>query len=938
MIIDADGNIILTGCNNSGEPVTPFVMRVLADLSGLDTSFTSGSGTPGVVTANAVGSDAAEWRDAFIQADGNITVSGYETVSYGESYYTTPYLMRLYGNASVGQYNPSIVAGTPGTINRNFGSDGLVQLALLSGGSSLANQTPQIVLPVANGDYYIAFTNGTLIRLTNGAILDTFYGDGGFATNSPAGATSMFMDGSNRLITAGSYSDRDSIIGWIGRYVSGDSGLFDTASFNSPAGYINITNFAVSGAIEQTMGRYILAGQNTFNGNGTLYAYNSSGVLDVTFGNNGVFDLGMITPISAIISDVYDRLIIAYKNGSGIDLARLTSNGFIDTTFGIDGIISGAILNADDATQVRLAFDASGNIVVSAHVTVDSLQDIAIKAYANSTGTTVVEVELDITGLNTPTLTNLIGTADGKILIAGYQAVNDNMWVARIKDNGSGMYELDTNFAPAPNPTPGILQFNFDPGVTVTGRNLSSIAIYGDGQIAMVGTESDSSPVPSIFPFLTMAYDTPYTTQELSCQDSQPIGSNDLTLGVQSPPANGILFYATTVSDLRDYQLAQAVALQDDETIVVAIEGQVAESGSSQIFLNVFDVDGLLDANFNHEATSPLAPGQALVLSMFDNQYVSDMMTFTTTDGVHKAILAGYAASTALDTNNSLLMQYNLDTAALDSTFGGYNGDSLGVAVGTGSSQGFVVGRQSMGRIILSGLNPGNTVGLIQGYTTAGLLDQSFGAGGYFTQGSTGIYVSVIDALDRLLIAYNDGSNNLVLARILADGSGLDTTFGSDGSYWIDYSETISSNNSFRMVLDQSGNIFLAVVLSNGTQIAVNQLDPNVSRGIIKSTTFTGSDFGGSLTNFSIAKLLINNQGALGIVGTDLGSILIAQVIINESEFLVLDPNFNTADTPGYLRYSISLARTIGQSRVTNALIHPDGRYILVGANQNIPG
>lgn len=935
MIVDADGNIVITGCNNSGTPVTPFVMRVLADLSGLDTSFTSGSGTPGVVTANAVGSGAAEWRDAFIQADGNITVSGYETVSSA----TTPYLMRLYGTTNIGQYDPSITAGTPGTINTNFGSDGLVQLIA----GEFAGATALAITVLPDGFYYVAFDNGHIARFTNGNILDVSYNPtgayypAGFAQIlTPQGLSSMIIDGDGHLMCAG--TDTVHHVAWVQRFTANNSGAIDP-TFNGGNG-ITIGNAVFVQIVQQTLDRYIIAGQDNTSGDATLWAYTNTGVVDTTFNSNltpGYYATAISHQVSAVIADVYDRLIFAHYDGTGasatIAITRLTASGEIDTTFGVGGTIVNAIANATNAIQIRLAFDASGNIVAAANVTISGVQKIAVCAYANGTGTTIAEVELDITGLNTPTLTNLIVTADGKVLVAGYQAANDDMWIARVKDNGSGTYELDTTFAPSPETIPGILQFNFDPGLHVVSRNLSSIAIYGDGEIIMVGAEIDNDPTPlTVLSFVTMAYDTPYTTQELSCQNSKPIGSNDLTLGVQSPPANGILFYATTNTDPLDYQYAQAIALQNDERILVAIQGQVTEEGSSQIFLNAFDVDGLLDTTFNSDAVSPLAPGQALVVSMFDNQYVSDMMTFATTDGVHKAIVAGYAASTALGSNNSLLMQYNLDTAVLDNSFGGYNGDLPGLAVGTGSSQAFVVGRQSMGRIILSGYNPGNTVGLIQGYTTAGLLDQSFGAGGYFTQGSTGIYVSVVDALDRLLIAYNDGSNNLVLARILADGSGLDQTFGTDGTHPINYGGLVTSNNSFRMVLDQSGNIFLAVVLSGGTQIAVNQFDPN-GQDIVESTTFTSANFGGSLINFTIGKLLLNNQGALGIIGSDASSILIAQVIINESEALALDSSFNTADTPGYLRYNISTE----QQTITNALIHPDGRYILVGYTQSEP-
>ena len=375
--------------------------------------------------------------------------------------------------------------------------------------------------------------------------------------------------------------------------------------------------------------------------------------------------------------------------------------------------------------------------------------------------------------------------------------------------------------------------------------------------------------------------------------------------------------------------------MQDDETIVVAIDGQVIRDGSSGIYLNVFGVDGLLDTSFNSTASSPLIPGQALVLNMFENQYVRDMMTFVSFDGLHKAILGGYASNSILNCNNSLLMQYNLDAASLDTDFGGYNGDSLGVAVGAGSSQGFVVGRQSTGRILLSGYDQSRGNGLVQGYTNEGKLDASFGAGGYFYQGNSEIYVSVIDSKDRLLIAYYD-AGNLVIARILSDGSGLDQTFGIDGTILIDYVTNeveLTSNHSFRIVLDQNDNIFVVSVLSTleGLVIVVGQTDPDAQEVFLASSSFDASAFGGTLTDFIIGKLLINQDGNLVIAGTDATTILITQVTIDEEGFIVLDQDFNTADTPGYLRYNISDDGSLEDQLIFDGLVHPDGRYIFVG-------
>ena len=953
------GNLILIGYDGNPTPSFPFVMRVLPDLSGLDTSFNSLDSYPGVqpIEVTDPSSDGGNWTDGFISPNGKITIGGFAIIT--SSVINKPYLMRLYGNDSVGEHLPDVSgAGTAGTIDTGFGVDGYIDFQSISG--SLAGLTPQVVLPISNGYQYVAFTNGTLIRLTNGNVLDTTFGDGGFAQGGNSGVHSMFMDGNGCLVLAGSYEDGPFNIGWIMRYLAGDSGLLDT-SFSPIAGYVNITNFVGTVAVQQTLARYILAGQVTVTDvgyNGVLYAYTDTGAVDTTFGNSGVYDTGITSQISGLISDEYDRLIFAYvnPNNNTVNITRLTASGELDLTFGnsIEGGYSGTILNvlsADDSTQVRLAFDAAGNIVVAAHNSFNNAgtmyYDVAVAAYENGTGAVSVYDAYPVFGPPIPTniiLSDLIASADGNILISGSFVDSSPMWVAC----GAAIGGINsTYFNPDGSPA-GIMLFDFDTAGTVTKRNLNSIAIYPDGEISMVGTETDTANSPTVTPFMSRAFYTPYTTQEIICQDSLPIGTNDPTFGVTNNFDNGITFFATATADSGCDQYAQAIALQDDNNIVVAFNGQTVDSGPNQIIINIFDVDGLLNTNFNPEASSPCAPGQAIVLDVFDNQYVQDMMTFSV-NGINKAILVGYATSDVLNTDNSLLMQYDLTLSSpgLDSDFGGYNGNPVGVCVSSSSSQAFTVGRQSMGRIIVGGVTPSvdaPTRGLLQAYTSNGLLDQSFGLQGYFIQGNTGIYTTAIDSQDRVLVAYYDGDGDVVVARILADGSDLDSSFNSTmtpGTYSVSFDGSFNSDTNFKIALDQSGNIFVVAIINSGTAIVLNILDNNGN--YLTSAQYNGSTFG-SLHNFTITQLLITANATfedefIVIVGYDqvagpADQIMVASFSLAGGE-INTNALFNTAETPGYIKYAVGFSPSTQQT--SHAIIHPDGRIIIAGSTEDIP-
>ncbi|MBP6869957.1 hypothetical protein KBC04_03685 [Candidatus Babeliales bacterium] len=1303
----SNGNVILTGYDSTTN--LPFIMRVLADLSGLDTSFN----TTGIQTLAVPTATVTKWYDAKINQEGKILVGGSGTIAAT----VTPYLMQVYGNEFVGQYSLTVSAGTPGTIDANFGTSGVVQLGSLDAG--LAGLTAQVVLPIlSNGYYYTAFTDGTLVRLTNGAVLDTNFAPAGtgFASSTPAGVYSLFIDGSSRLIAAGTTGGA----GWVKRYNAGLSSLDTTFNTNVATALSSLNSLIATVAVEQTLGRYVVAGQLTGPGNGALFAFTNTGEIDTTFNSTltpGYYDTGVASPIYALLADQFDRLIIAYKNGTGIDIARYTSAGQVDTTFGTEGTITGVIVNADDETQVRLAFDASGNIVVAAHIN-DGANKIAVKAYANGTGAVVAETEYDISGLTGATLTTLIGDSDGKVLVAGYQSTTNPMFVECLKDNGSGAYTFDSTFGGGD----GIMTFSFDGAATV--RSLQSIAVYGDGQIAMVGQETNGT----VNPFLSMAYNDPYTTQTVICQDSKADGTNDITLGAstQSSTDLGVTFFASSGANAASGQVAQAIALQDDANILVAVDGNsTAGSGTSEIMLKMFTIDGTsqtgfgsgqgyvqttigasaqiyataiqadgkivvggysgsptvftvarynangtldtagfgsgsgyvtttigtndsginsiaiqadgkivaggysrsgapylftvaryntdgsldtagfgsgsgsvttafgvsssrinsiaiqadgkivaggysgatrvftvaryntdgtlntagfgsgsgyvttafgsnnaeinsiaiqadgkivaggysrfagtsaftvaryntdgtlntagfgspdgyvrttigtgaiitsiaiqadgkivaggfnnngssyvftvaryntdgtLDttgfgsgsgyvtttigsataaitsiaiqanekivaggyshngsifvftvaeyntdgtlnttgfgsgsgyvtttigsataainsiaiqangkivaggfsgsptvftvAEYNTDGTLDITISQDIVLNNYENQYVRDMVTFTTVDGVHKAILAGYVYNSTLSSTSSLLLQYNVDTQALDTSFGGFNGDPSGVAFGDGQAL-YSVAQQSNGRIVAAGTFDGYT-GLLLGYTANGKMDNSFGNNGFQSSdtGAAGIYTHAIDTNNNIVFAYYYGVGSYVtIARYLADGSALDANFTATTNI-ADYYTGVGGTDyaNMKVAVDSSNNVYAAAVISTlagaGNSIVVNNYDTTGTEQ--NSVELTGTMLGGGTSAvYQLARLLVDADGNTIVVAYDTFAKRI--VIARLTTVFALDSTFNSPN--GYITYAVAAGAT---SQVAHdALIHPDGRIIVVGS------
>lgn len=95
--------------------------------------------------------------------------------------------------------------------------------------------------------------------------------------------------------------------------------------------------------------------------------FDSTGTFDTTFGIGGIFsDTTIVTSgnnITASELDNNENILIAtnHSGGNSIDVIRITNNGVLDTTFGLDGHINHAIIGT---TVKGIGILANGNILV----------------------------------------------------------------------------------------------------------------------------------------------------------------------------------------------------------------------------------------------------------------------------------------------------------------------------------------------------------------------------------------------------------------------------------------------------------------------------------------------------------------------------------------------------------------------------------------------
>jgi len=889
--------------------------------------------------------DLNQANDAIIHADDRVMVVGSNATS------AAPLMCRVFGYPYASYLAQGPIEGIAGTINPAFGdtvpTTGTYDISTLD--DVLSGAQGKAILPLADGGYFMAFDNANdlgeigaensiLIKTLSSGMLDTSFNDtvggsipgiaGGSvvaADYAPLGVNSILEDGSGNIVLVGTTAGA----GWIQRYTS--AGVADTA-FNSAIATA-LTSYgsadALTVALEQSLARLVVAGQNAA-GNATLFAFKSlapngtPGSVDTTFNSTGsvpgTFTVaGSGVAISSVIADSYDRLIFGIKNlGGNVNLYRLTPTGELDITFGSNGVVANAVTSAGQTTasSIRVALDQTGNIIVAAS---DNQNKVLVGAYDNGTSTATggngasVYAQLDISSLTAaPTVTNLVTSADGYALIVGNQSSTNSAWIARITAGGS----LDSaDFNPAAiGGIAGIFQYAGDGS---TAHTYSGLAVNADGTLGMLGYENSSSVYT---PTLVSVYDNPYTSQEVQSPDSEEVGTNDRTFGVSPASAanKGISFFGAS-GDATSGQVAQALGLYDDNNIVVAINGNSSTgSGTSEIMINMFDNDGIANPDFG-------TAGSEVVLNNYENQYVSDMVTFTTVEGVNKAILAGYVTNSSLNTTDSLLLQYVLTPgdSGLDTSFGGFDGNPAGLAFGDGKSL-FSVAQQSTGRIIAAGLSQDN-LGLLLGYGVNGKMDNSFANNGYqsVNTGTTGIYTHAIDTNNNIVFAYNDG-NAVAVARYLADGSALDATFVTPTPLIA----TISGNSNMKVAVDSSNNVHVAGVIASGNSIMA-KIYASTGGAATQTVTLTGTALGNASAVYGLGRLLVDAAGNTIIAAYDTNNQTI--VIVRLTSGLVLDTSFNGI---GYITYAVT-GLSDSQS-VTDAIIHPDGRILVSGASQEL--
>jgi uncharacterized delta-60 repeat protein len=411
----------------------------------------------------------------------------------------------------------------------------------------------------------------------------------------------------------------------------------------------------------------------------------SSGSLDPTFGSGGIITTAVGTSSFAYATALQsDGKVLAAgssssRAGSLFALARYTTSGSLDTTFGSGGKVTTKVAGSGaDA----LAVQTDGKIVLGGTAGFGLARYTTSGSLDTTFGSKGIKTTTFPGSLGDDEIQALVIQSDGKILAAGTSKQNNpadgnypqgEFALARYNSNGS----LDTSFGSG-----GTVLTNFGSSQTA----LNAVALQPDGKIVVAGSVSVSN-VGVGYTFTVARYNSN--------------GTLDTSFG-----GTGVVYVSPDMLGQ-----AHGVVIQPDARIVAV--GRLAMRDASgywqprQWALARLNPDGSLDGTFGTggEVTVSVVPGSG----------VSDEAFGVTLQSNGKLVVAG-THNIVSNSESFALGRFNAD-GSLDTTF--YGTGLLTTTIGTSSEARGVLIQPADGKVVVAG---GATVNGVSNFAVARYL------------------------------------------------------------------------------------------------------------------------------------------------------------------------------------------------------------------------
>ncbi len=621
---------------------------------------------------------------------------------------------------------------------------------------------------------------------TNGNLDTSFDTDGkvttSFAGSSDDSAKEVLMQPNGRILVGGhSYNTAGKVFA-LARYAT--NGILDT-SFSTDG---LVTTAIVNDGAEltamslQTDGRIVAVGRTLELENRlVIVRYLSSGALDTTLDNDGIFTLQFTNGDEALyaVSALAGGSIAAAGsgfNGTNYDFLVMRYGGFgsPDVSFGTNGRIQTPIGSGDD---VAFAYSPYNNhFVLSGYSDNGSDLDLALARYSNIDGSLAGSGTLDVSLNSTGSVTTAVGAADDiaygialdalqRPVLAGASGATRAFAVVRYTSRGN----LDSTFS-----TDGIVTTAVGSGHAFA----NDVTVQANGRILAVGQSFNGNNLD----FASVRYHTN--------------GALDTSWGTTGTVVSNL----STTGDA-----AHAVTIDANGRLLLA--GYVMVGNDAQFAVARYTTRGVLDAAFSGDGiqtTTFVATGGEFAYAV---QALPD----------NRVIVGGSSHGVA---GKRFAIARFLTNGNADTSWGGTGtvvtainsfGADLFALVPTYDNKWVAAGR-AYGR--------GDDIAVAR-YLSNGSLDTSFSGDGIATfamnSGDFVAFDAKVATNNKVVVAgfrQNAGQNQMMVARVNENGT-LDTRFNADGYATI----SVGSFDDFlhAVVIASDGTISAAGISDNGT-------------------------------------------------------------------------------------------------------------------------
>lgn len=222
--------------------------------------------------------------------------------------------------------------------------------------------------------------------------------------------------------------------------------------------------------------------------------FTSDGLLDTTFGVNGCQNTSIgETPVAfAVGVDSVDRIVVAgatvVSGVANIALARYLSNGTLDNSFGLNGIVMTSVESGCSGYAMILEPDdkitVTGSILQNGEVWIPLIQyntDGTLNTSFGTNGVAIINIE------DCAIAYGIIKQSDNKYVVAGF--AESQSFVARVNPDGS----VDTSFGTNGGTSIPIGFSSSLRGVGLQSSQKIVAAGYSDGQCVLIRLNTDGT-------------------------------------------------------------------------------------------------------------------------------------------------------------------------------------------------------------------------------------------------------------------------------------------------------------------------------------------------------------------------------------------------------------------------------------------------------------